>query len=156
RVPAGAAPRARRGPLRRHVERCDRVGIAASGARARAGPSSRNDLARLGRAVSHDNTVRTGFGLAMSIEQSTEATPTIADSPSSGGATGVSHTSWRSALESRIPSPVAEEIDLFENQIELRRQGKLEEKVFAELRLRRGAYGQRYDNGKRHDGVATQ
>jgi sulfite reductase (ferredoxin) len=74
-------------------------------------------------------------------------------SPSSDAA---EHASWRSALESRIPPSVAEEIDLFENQMELRKQGKLEEKVFAELRLRRGAYGQRYDNGKRYDGVTTQ
>ena len=57
--------------------------------------------------------------------------------------------SWRTELASRIPPSVADEIDLFENQLELRKQGKLEDKVFAELRLRRGAYGQRYDNGKR-------
>lgn len=49
-----------------------------------------------------------------------------------------------------------EEIDLYENQMHLRRQGKIEEKVFAEIRLRRGAYGQRYDNGKRYDGTQTQ
>ena len=36
------------------------------------------------------------------------------------------------------------------------RQNKIDEKVFAETRLRRGAYGQRYDNGQRHDGVQTQ
>jgi sulfite reductase (ferredoxin) len=51
---------------------------------------------------------------------------------------------------------MAEEIDTFENQMALRCQGKLEDKVFAELRLRRGAYGQRYDNGFRHDGEKTQ
>ncbi len=38
----------------------------------------------------------------------------------------------------------------------LRKQGKIEDKVFAETRLRRGAYGQRYDNGQRHDGTKTQ
>src|SRR5215831_17136751 len=64
--------------------------------------------------------------------------------------------SWRSVLAPRIPSAIGEEIDLFERQLDLRRQGKLDEKVFAELRLRRGAYGQRYDNGRRHDGVKTQ
>ena len=64
--------------------------------------------------------------------------------------------SWRDVLADKIPSAVADEIDLFENQMELRKAGKLEEKVFAELRLRRGAYGQRYDNGKRYDGVRTQ
>ena len=66
------------------------------------------------------------------------------------------YSSWSEALGDRIPSDVAEEIDVFENQMELRKSGKLEEKVFAELRLRRGAYGQRYDNGKRHDGFATR
>ena len=66
------------------------------------------------------------------------------------------YSSWKEALAARIPAAVAEEIDLFENQMELRKAGKLEEKVFAELRLRRGAYGQRYDNGKRYDGLRTQ
>src|SRR5437667_117026 len=37
-----------------------------------------------------------------------------------------------------------------------KKQGKIDEKVFAETRLRRGAYGQRYDNGQRHDGTKTQ
>src|SRR5438067_11956853 len=64
--------------------------------------------------------------------------------------------SWREALADRIPSELGAEIDLFEAQIELRRQGQIEERVFAETRLRRGAYGQRYDNGRRHDGIKTQ
>src|SRR3954466_10202156 len=34
--------------------------------------------------------------------------------------------------------------------------GKIEETWYAETRLRRGAYGQRYDNGHRHDGTKTQ
>ena len=55
-----------------------------------------------------------------------------------------------------MPAAWAREIDIFEGQIELKRQGKVEEKLFAETRLRRGAYGQRYDNGQRHDGVAQQ
>ena len=63
---------------------------------------------------------------------------------------------WKAALGDRVPATMAEEIDLFEAQMELRKQGKLEEKVFAELRLRRGAYGQRYDNGQRYDGTKTQ
>ncbi len=65
-------------------------------------------------------------------------------------------SSWKEQLSGRIEPPWAEEIDAFEAQAELRRQGKLEEKVFAETRLRRGVYGQRYDNGKRHDGVAER
>ena len=67
-----------------------------------------------------------------------------------------SRTTWREVLGSRISTAMAEEIDQFDNQIQLRKQGKIEEKVFAELRLRRGAYGQRYDNGHRYDGTKTQ
>jgi sulfite reductase (ferredoxin) len=65
-------------------------------------------------------------------------------------------STWKEVLADQIPAAMAEEIDTFENQMELRRQGKLDEKVFAELRLRRGAYGQRYDNGFRHDGTKSQ
>jgi sulfite reductase (ferredoxin) len=66
------------------------------------------------------------------------------------------NSSWKEALASRLPAQMASEIDEFENVMQLRKQGKIEEKVFAELRLRRGAYGQRYDNGHRYDGVTTQ
>ena len=68
----------------------------------------------------------------------------------------MSATEWKQRLADRMPADLADEIDLFEAQIELRRQGKIEDRVFAETRLRRGAYGQRYDNGQRHDGVATR
>ncbi len=64
--------------------------------------------------------------------------------------------SWRERLAGDMPAELAAEIDVFETQIELRKQGKLDEKVFAETRLRRGVYGQRYDNGQRHDGEKTQ
>lgn len=64
--------------------------------------------------------------------------------------------SWKDALGDAIPDSLGEEIDFFENQMELKRQGKLSDQVFAETRLRRGAYGQRYDNGQRHDGLETQ
>ncbi len=63
---------------------------------------------------------------------------------------------WKEALAEKMPPAWAEEIDVFEGQIELRQQDKVDEKVFAETRLRRGAYGQRYDNGQRHDGIKTQ
>lgn len=63
---------------------------------------------------------------------------------------------WRGRLLDRMPPDLAEEIDIFEGQMELRRQGRIEDRVFAETRLRRGVYGQRYDNGQRHDGVASQ
>src|SRR6186713_2385681 len=65
-------------------------------------------------------------------------------------------TTWKDKLAGQIREDWAREIDQFEAQIELRKQGKIDEKVFAETRLRRGAYGQRYDNGQRHDGIATQ
>jgi sulfite reductase (ferredoxin) len=65
-------------------------------------------------------------------------------------------TSWKERLGAEVPDDWAAEIDGFESQMQLRKQGKIDEKVFAELRLRRGAYGQRYDNGRRHDGEKTQ
>ncbi len=65
-------------------------------------------------------------------------------------------TTWKEALGARVPDALGREIDIFETQIELRKKGKIEEKLFAETRLRRGAYGQRYDNGQRHDGEKTQ
>ncbi|MDH5307338.1 MAG: nitrite/sulfite reductase, partial [Myxococcales bacterium] len=68
----------------------------------------------------------------------------------------MSSPTWKQALASRMQPAWADEIDLFEGQLELRKQGKLDEKVFAETRLRRGVYGQRYDNGKRHDGIAER
>jgi sulfite reductase (ferredoxin) len=63
---------------------------------------------------------------------------------------------WKDRLAGLLPQDLADEIDLFEGQVELRKQGKMEDRVFAETRLRRGAYGQRYDNGHRHDGVASR
>jgi sulfite reductase (ferredoxin) len=52
-----------------------------------------------------------------------------------------------------MPPHLAREIDVYEGQIALKKQGKIEDKLFAEARLRRGSYGQRYDNGQRHDGI---
>src|SRR6266513_1544139 len=63
---------------------------------------------------------------------------------------------WKDKLAGAISEQLGKEIDAFEAQISLRKLGKIEEKVFAETRLRRGAYGQRYDNGHRHDGITTQ
>jgi len=63
---------------------------------------------------------------------------------------------WKDRLNGQIAPALAEEIDTFETEIELRKQGKIDEKVFAETRLRRGAYGQRYDNGQRHDGIESR
>ncbi|MBZ0299021.1 MAG: nitrite/sulfite reductase, partial [Anaerolineae bacterium] len=64
--------------------------------------------------------------------------------------------SWKEILQDKMPDDLAHEIDIFEGQMELRKQGKIDEKVFAETRLRRGTYGQRYDNGQRHDGIQTR
>jgi sulfite reductase (ferredoxin) len=64
--------------------------------------------------------------------------------------------SWKDKLKGHIREDWAREIDIYETQIDLRKKGKIEEKLFAETRLRRGAYGQRYDNGQRHDGEKTQ
>ena len=63
---------------------------------------------------------------------------------------------WKEQLGDRIPEALGTEIDQFETQLELRRQDKIDEVVFAETRLRRGVYGQRYDNGQRFDGSQTR
>ena len=64
--------------------------------------------------------------------------------------------SWKEVLAGDMPADWAREIDVFEQQIELKKQGKLTDTLFAETRLRRGAYGQRYDNGQRNDGTGTK
>ena len=63
---------------------------------------------------------------------------------------------WKQETADRSNEPLFREIEIFETQFELRRRGKIDEKLFAETRLRRGVYGQRYDNGQRHDGERTQ
>jgi sulfite reductase (ferredoxin) len=67
-----------------------------------------------------------------------------------------SNTLWQQELAGKMPEALAREIDIFETEIALRKQGKLDERLFAETRLRRGTYGQRYDNGQRHNGKAVQ
>src|SRR6476661_10414558 len=68
----------------------------------------------------------------------------------------VSNSSWAERLSGKIPEGLAREIDNFETEIALRKQGKIDERLFAETRLRRGVYGQRYDNGQRHNGNTVQ
>ena len=63
---------------------------------------------------------------------------------------------WKEALQGHLAPELEEEINIYTTQIELRHQGKIDERVFAETRLRRGVYGQRYDNGQRHDDVSVQ
>jgi sulfite reductase (ferredoxin) len=67
-----------------------------------------------------------------------------------------SNALWQDHLAGKLPDALSREIDIFETEIALRKQGKLDERLFAETRLRRGAYGQRYDNGQRHDGTKVQ
>jgi sulfite reductase (ferredoxin) len=67
-----------------------------------------------------------------------------------------SNSLWAKELEGKMPEGPAREIDIYETEIGLRKQGKLDERVFAETRLRRGTYGQRYDNGQRYDGSKFQ
>jgi sulfite reductase (ferredoxin) len=67
-----------------------------------------------------------------------------------------SNALWKEHLAGRMPEDLAREVDIFDNQVALRKQGKLDERLFAETRLRRGTYGQRYDNGQRHDGAKVQ
>src|ERR1700676_833696 len=68
----------------------------------------------------------------------------------------VSNSSWAERLAGKIPESLAREIDIFETEIALRKQSKIDERLFAETRLRRGVYGQRYDNGQRHNGKTMQ
>ncbi len=68
----------------------------------------------------------------------------------------MSAPTWKDRLGDALEPALAQEIDTFETQIALKRAGKIDDKLFAETRLRRGVYGQRYDNGKRHDGVQTR
>lgn len=63
---------------------------------------------------------------------------------------------WKEKLAAQIPPALGQEIDQYETDLLLRKQGKIDEKVFMEARLRRGVYGQRYDAGQRHDGKKTQ
>ena len=67
-----------------------------------------------------------------------------------------SNALWKEHLAGKLPESLAREIDIFETEVALKKQGKLEDRVFAETRLRRGVYGQRYDNGQRHDGKKVQ
>src|SRR6266705_348737 len=67
-----------------------------------------------------------------------------------------SNTLWKEKFGGQIGENLSREIDAFETDIALRKQGKLDERLFAETRLRRGAYGQRYDNGQRSDGQKVQ
>ena len=64
--------------------------------------------------------------------------------------------SWKEQLARQIDDDLGREIDIFETQMSLRKQDKIDEVLFAETRLRRGVYGQRYDNGQRFDGSQTR
>ncbi len=68
----------------------------------------------------------------------------------------MSELSWKITLEASIPADLAQEINTYEGQLELKKLGKIDDKVFAETRLRRGAYGQRYDNGQRQNGQTSE
>ncbi len=65
-------------------------------------------------------------------------------------------TTWKEKLAEDIPEDIAGAIDAFAIQLKRKKQGELSDPVFGELRLRMGVYGQRYDNGKREDGLKTQ
>src|SRR5579871_2246492 len=68
----------------------------------------------------------------------------------------VSNAQWKERLAGQLPENLAREVDIFDSEVALRKQGKIDERIFAETRLRRGAYGQRYDNGQRHDGTKVR
>ncbi|MCC7235849.1 MAG: nitrite/sulfite reductase [Bryobacterales bacterium] len=68
----------------------------------------------------------------------------------------VSNPSWRERLAPAIAPHLATEVDRFENEVILKKNKKIDDKIFAETRLRRGSYGQRYDSGQRHDGKTAR
>ena len=68
----------------------------------------------------------------------------------------MSQTTWKAELAGQLTPQLEDELAVYETQIALKRQGKIEDRIFAETRLRRGVYGQRYDNGQRYDGIRTQ
>ena len=51
---------------------------------------------------------------------------------------GIDMTTWKEILKDEIPAEMGKLIDTYEAQMELRKQGKLDEKIFAEARLRKG------------------
>ncbi len=63
---------------------------------------------------------------------------------------------WKEKLAGQVAPQLDREVDIFENEVAMKKAGKIDDKIFAETRLRRGAYGQRYDNGQRHDGKETR
>ena len=69
----------------------------------------------------------------------------------------MSANSWKDKLSGAIEPGLEREIDVFETQIERKKAGEgMADNLFIENRLRRGVYGQRYDNGQRYDGARTQ
>jgi sulfite reductase (ferredoxin) len=63
---------------------------------------------------------------------------------------------WKDELSPTTDPVLDREIDVYETQIALKKQGKVDDRLFNETRLRRGTYGQRYDNGQRYDGISTR
>ena len=63
----------------------------------------------------------------------------------------MSNIGWKDVLADKMSDDLAHEIDIFEGQMELMGQGKLDEKVFAETRLRRAA-GHCRSAGRKHRG----
>ena len=59
---------------------------------------------------------------------------------------------WKDKLAGILPESLEQEITEFESQMEMMRRGEIDPRIFGETRLRRGIYGQRYDNGQRDDG----
>lgn len=60
--------------------------------------------------------------------------------------------SWRDKLKNEIDDDTLKDLDHHQAELALKQQGKITDKVFMEARGRRGIYGQRYDNGFRHNG----
>jgi len=64
---------------------------------------------------------------------------------------------WKNKLAGRMPAELAEEIDIYETQLEnCGVSARSTRKLFAETRCGGALMAKRYDNGQRHDGTQTQ
>ena len=50
-----------------------------------------------------------------------------------------SNSLWKEKLAGKLPEDLAREIDIFETDLGLRKQGKIDERLFAETRLAPGS-----------------
>src|SRR5260370_16613556 len=63
-----------------------------------------------------------------------------------------SNGEWKSRLAGQMPPHLATELDIFENEIILKKQAKIEDRIFTHTLLRPAAYRHRHDTAQLPDG----